>query len=88
MTPAEYVEVTRDGIYVLLIVSAPPLLAALGVGLIVSLFQALTQIQEATLTFVPKAVALLLVLVLALPWMHAHLEDYMRRIAEKIVHID
>lgn len=88
MTPADFVEVTRDGIFVLLITAAPPLLVSLVVGLAISLFQALTQIQEATLTFVPKIVALLLTLIVALPFMLNRLTDYTHRMADKIVHIE
>ena len=88
MTPVEFVEVTRDGIFVLLAVAAPPLLVALVVGLAISLFQALTQIQEATLTFVPKIVAVMLTLIIALPFMHARLADFMGRIAERIEHVE
>lgn len=69
MTITEVVDVLRDGIFVLIIVSAPPMLVALAVGLAISLLQALTQIQEATLTFVPKIVALLLTLIIAMPFM-------------------
>jgi len=88
MSPQEFVEVTREGIYVLLIIGAPPLLVALVVGLLISLFQALTQIQEATLTFVPKIVALLLTLVIALPFMVTQLTDFTERLAARIVHIE
>ena len=57
MSGADVIDVARDAIWVLLIVAGPIMLIALGVGLIVALFQALTQIQEMTLTFVPKIVA-------------------------------
>ncbi len=68
MEAPEVLEVIRDGVYVLIIISAPIMLTALIVGLIVALFQALTQIQEATLTFVPKVLAMLLVLVVTMPF--------------------
>ncbi|HAM46767.1 MAG TPA: flagellar biosynthetic protein FliQ, partial [Alphaproteobacteria bacterium] len=58
MGPADVLDVGRDAIYVMLQVSAPVMLVGLGVGLIIALFQALTQIQEMTLTFVPKIIAI------------------------------
>ncbi len=81
-------DIIRDGIYVLLIIGAPPMAAALAVGLIVSLFQALTQIQEQTLTFVPKIVATLLTLVLFLPFMLNTLTEFTNRLTERIVHVE
>lgn len=88
MTPAQFIEITRDGIYVLILTGAAPMIVALIVGLVISLFQALTQIQEATLTFVPKIVALLLTLALTLPFMVTQLTDYTNRIAERISGIE
>lgn len=88
MTPADFIEITRQGIYVLLIMGAAPMSMALLVGLTISLFQALTQIQEATLTFVPKILAMLLTLAVALPFMVGQLIDYSNRLAERIQHIE
>jgi flagellar biosynthetic protein FliQ len=85
MTGPEVLDVGRDAIVVLLKVSAPLLLCGLLVGVAVSLFQALTQIQEMTLVFVPKIVAMFVVLVLALPFMGAVLSEHMNRIAALIV---
>ena len=62
-------ELTRDSIATLLLVLAPLLLAALVVGLVVSILQAVTQVNEATLTFVPKMVVMFIVLLVAGPWM-------------------
>lgn len=62
-------ELTRDSIATLLLVLAPMLIAALVVGLVVSIFQAVTQVNEATLTFVPKMVVMFVVLLVAGPWM-------------------
>ena len=76
MDATEVVSVTREGIEVLILISAPVMLTALVVGLIVSFIQALTQIQEMTLTFVPKILAMLVVMMLTLPYMFQHLEDY------------
>lgn len=68
----------------LLLVSAPVLAAALVVGLLVSLFQAVTQINEATLAFVPKLLAVIAVFAIAGPWMLTMLVEYIRRILEAI----
>jgi flagellar biosynthetic protein FliQ len=68
----------RHAIEITLMISAPLLLVALGVGLIVSIFQAATQINETTLTFIPKLIGIFLVLVIAGPWMLAVMLDYMR----------
>jgi flagellar biosynthesis protein FliQ len=68
----------------LLMISAPVLLAVLVVGLVVSIFQAATQINEATLSFVPKVVAAVAVLVIAGPWMMATLVDYLQRTLQSI----
>jgi flagellar biosynthetic protein FliQ len=68
----------------LLLVSAPILLVVLVVGLLVSIFQAATQINEATLSFVPKVVAAVAVLALAGPWMLTTLVDYLQRTLQSI----
>jgi flagellar biosynthesis protein FliQ len=85
MTGPEVLDVGRDAIIVLLKVSAPLLICGLLVGVVISLFQALTQIQEMTLVFVPKIVAMFVVLVLALPFMGDVLSEHMNRIAALIV---
>ena len=69
MEVTDVLDIAREGVFVMLKVSAPLMITALVVGLAVSLFQALTQIQEMTLVFVPKIVAVLGVLIAALPWM-------------------
>ncbi len=80
MTGPEVLDVGRDAIVTLLKVSAPLLLCGLIVGVVISLFQALTQIQEMTLVFVPKIIAMFVVLVLALPFMGDVLSAHMNRI--------
>lgn len=67
-----------------LLLAAPLLIAALVTGLIVSIFQAATQINEMTLSFIPKLVAIFATMVIAGPWMLALLVDYMRRLLEAI----
>jgi len=76
MSVGEAVSIMRGGIYEILILAAPILLVAMVVGLIVSIFQATTSIQEQTLTFVPKIVAIMLVLALLGSWMFGSLEQY------------
>ena len=74
----------QEGLMQLLLVSAPVLLAVLVVGLVVSIFQAATQISEATLSFVPKVVAAVLVLAFAGPWMMTTLVEYLQRTLQSI----
>ena len=84
MTPTTVIELGRQAVEVTLLVSAPLFLAALVTGLIISIFQAATQINEMTLSFVPKLVAIFVTLVLAGPWMITVLTDFMRRLIESI----
>ncbi len=85
MTGAEVLDVGRDGLFVLLKLSAPLMLVGLAVGLVIALFQALTQIQEMTLVFVPKIIAIFLTLLVMLPFMGQVLSGFMNRIAEQII---
>jgi flagellar biosynthetic protein FliQ len=84
MTPETVMALGRQAIEVTLLLSGPLLLVALVIGLIVSIFQAATQINEATLSFIPKLVGTLLVLLLAGPWMLQLFVDYIRQLFEKI----
>lgn len=74
----------QQGLYLLLMVAAPVLLTVLAVGLIVSIFQAATQIHEATLSFVPKVLAAVAVLAIAGPWMLTTLVEYIQRTLQAI----
>lgn len=74
----------QQGLYVLLMVAAPILLTVLAVGVLVSVFQAATQINESTLSFVPKIVAAVLVLAVAGPWMISTLVEYIQRTLQSI----
>ncbi|MDI4633814.1 flagellar biosynthesis protein FliQ [Pelomonas sp. V22] len=74
----------QQGLYILMLVAAPVLLTVLTVGVLVSVFQAATQINEATLSFVPKVVAAVLVLALAGPWMMTTLVEYIQRTLQSI----
>ena len=84
MTGPEVLDVSRDAIVTLLIVAAPLMLVGLIVGVAVSLLQALTQIQESTLVFVPKILAIFLALLVALPFMADALHSNFLRIAAHI----
>ena len=84
MTPTTVIEIGRGALELTLLISAPLFIAALVTGLIVSIFQAATQINEATLSFVPKLVAIFITLILAGPWMITMMTDYMRRLLESI----
>ena len=88
MTPEQVLDIARDGIWVILTIAAPVMMIALTVGLIVSLFQALTQIQEMTLVFVPKILAIFLSLLLFMPFMINQLIGFMDRIAGRIATIE
>lgn len=80
MTPESVMTMGRHAMEVTLMIAAPMLLVALIIGLIVSIFQAATQINEATLSFIPKLVGVFVALVLAGPWMLTIMLDYMREI--------
>jgi flagellar biosynthesis protein FliQ len=84
MTGPETLDVARDAIFTLIIVSAPVMLVGLAVGLAISLLQALTQIQEMTIAFVPKILAIFISLLVALPFMAEKLHGQMLRIASHI----
>jgi flagellar biosynthetic protein FliQ len=80
MTPGTVMEIGRQAIEATLMISAPMLITALVIGLIVSIFQAATQLNESTLQFVPKLVAMFVVLLLLGPWMLQYLIDYIQRL--------
>lgn len=88
MNDNDIMEIGKNGILVLLEMSLPILLVALIIGLIISLFQALTQIQEQTLTFVPKIIAISLSLLVFIPMMGDKLMDYSTGLFEKISTIE
>jgi flagellar biosynthesis protein FliQ len=80
MTPETVVNFGRQAMEMMLITSAPVLMVALVVGLVVSLFQAVTQINEATLSFLPKLVAVVITIVIVGPWMLTMLTNYIRQV--------
>jgi flagellar biosynthetic protein FliQ len=85
MTGAETLDVARDAIWTIVVVSSPLMVVGLVVGVVVSLFQALTQIQEQTLIFVPKILAIFVTLLLALPFMADSMHGHMMRISSRII---
>ncbi len=80
MTPESVMSMGRQAMEVTLMVAAPMLLVALIIGLVVSIFQAATQINEQTLSFIPKLVGIFAALVIAGPWMLSVMLDYMRQL--------
>ncbi len=84
MNPQSVITLGQQALYTMLLLAAPMLLAALAVGLIVSILQAATQINEMTLSFIPKLIAMLAAMVIAGPWMISFYVDYMRRMFESI----
>lgn len=85
MTEAELIDIARDGISTMIMVAAPPLLTGLAVGLVVSILQTVTQIQEMTLTFVPKVVLVFGSIILFLPYMLGQLTDFWKSMLDRII---
>ena len=84
MTAVEVVDVMRDGIWFLIKVAGPAMIVSLVIGIAISLFQALTQLQEPTLTFVPKILAIFGTLILTMPFMIGTMITFMEQIAIRI----
>lgn len=84
MNPESVMTMGRHAIEVTLMVAAPMLLVALVVGLLISIFQAATQINEATLSFIPKLLGIFAAMIIAGPWMLSVLVDYMRHVLTSI----
>jgi flagellar biosynthetic protein FliQ len=84
MHPQDAVDLGRDAIVIASLIAAPALIAGMVVGLLVGLIQALTQIQEQTVAFVPKLVAMALAVGLTLPWVLTRLVEYSRELIETI----
>ena len=85
MTPAEVLDIARDAILTLVLVASPLMLVGLAVGVAISLVQALTQIQEMTLVFVPKILVIFITMLVALPFMADILHGHMNRLAARII---
>lgn len=84
MTPESVMTIGRDALELTLMLSAPPLLAALIIGLLVSVFQAATQINEQTLSFIPKLAGMFIVLMIAGPWMVSMMVEYIQTLFSNI----
>ncbi|HUW26434.1 MAG TPA: flagellar biosynthesis protein FliQ [Gallionella sp.] len=80
MTPETVITIGQQAVQMTLMISAPLLLSALAIGLVVSIFQAATQINEMTLSFIPKLLGIFVMLILAGPWMVNTMVDYIQRL--------
>jgi flagellar biosynthetic protein FliQ len=87
MTPDTVISIGQYAILTMLMVAAPPLLTALAVGLVIGVFQAATQVNEMTLSFIPKIVALVIVLIAAGPWILKTLVNYTERLIRDIPYL-
>lgn len=85
MNGATVLDLAREALWVMILVGAPIMLVGLAVGVIIGLVQALTQIQEATLVFVPKILAIFVTMILTLPFMGATLGSFMNKLADMII---
>jgi flagellar biosynthetic protein FliQ len=84
MTGQEVLDLARDGIWTIVLVAGPVMLVGLLVGVAIGLLQALTQIQEATLVYVPKIIAIFVAMIVAFPFMGSVLNGYMIRIMDRV----
>ncbi|WP_373531505.1 flagellar biosynthesis protein FliQ [Vampirovibrio sp.] len=87
MTESAFIDLLQNALWLIILLSAPMLLVNLMVGVSISIFQAVTQIQEASLSFVPKLLASFLVLILAGPWMTQMVLDYSNQIFETLIEV-
>lgn len=88
MEATEILDIARDALYTLIKVSLPIMLISLSVGLTISLIQALTQIQEMTLAFVPKIIAIFISLMLFAPYIIEQMQGFHERMAERIIELE
>jgi flagellar biosynthetic protein FliQ len=82
-----YISLAGEALWLILLLSLPPLLASLIVGLVISLLQAMTQVQEQTLTFVPKIIATILVLIITAGWMLDTLLAFSRKVFDTMLRV-
>ena len=85
MNESDILQISHDAVVVMLKIGAPMMIAALAVGLVISLLQALTQVQEMTLVFVPKIVVIFVVFMLSLPFMLATLSNFTQDLTQRII---
>ena len=88
MDAADVFQISSEALHTLLLISAPVMFTAMAVGLVISLFQAVTQIQETTLTFVPKILAVFMALAFSMSFMLSSLTELNNRIYDRIVHLE
>lgn len=84
MSEADVITIARTAVYTTLVIASPPLIVAIVVGLIIALFQAVTQINEITLTFVPKIVAVFVTVAVAAPFMYQTLSTFVELLIDRI----
>lgn len=84
MHPQDAIDLGREALVIATLIAAPVLLAGMLVGLIIGLLQALTQVQEQTVAFVPKLVAMILALGISMPWVLSRLIEYSRELIQNI----
>ena len=87
MNETQIIDVAREAIFTVIKIAGGPMMAALVVGIMISIFQALTQIQEQTLTFVPKILVIFVMVLLLMPFMLGTLETFVRSLADRIIAI-
>ncbi|WP_269581139.1 flagellar biosynthesis protein FliQ [Roseibium sp. Sym1] len=85
MTGGEVLDVAREAVWTMIFVASPIMIVGLLVGVVIALFQALTQIQEMTLVFVPKILAIFVTILITLPFMAQLLQSFMGRVTEMIL---
>ncbi|MDR3493600.1 MAG: flagellar biosynthesis protein FliQ [Ancalomicrobiaceae bacterium] len=85
MTGPEVLDIARDAIWTIMLIGWPVMVAGLVVGVVIGLLQAVTQIQEATLVYVPKIITIFVVLLLSLPYMGSVMSSYMDRLVERMI---
>lgn len=85
MNETQILDIAQDGVWTMLLVGGPLLLVGLAVGLLISLFQALTSLQEMTLTFVPKILVVFASLIFFMPYMIRHMTEFMYRVMDVVV---
>jgi flagellar biosynthetic protein FliQ len=81
----DVLDIARDAIWTIVVLGWPVMLVGLAVGIVIGLLQAVTQIQEATLVYVPKIIAIFVVLLLAFPYMGSVMDGYMNRVMDRII---
>ena len=87
MSESQFIDLLQQTIWMMLMLSAPVLVSSLVIGVLISIFQAVTQIQETTLSFVPKIIIAMLVLVVTAPWMLQTMVDHTQKLFISLSHV-